>query len=186
MLSSDSHAPHVLLVEDEAFLRELVMESLQDAGFSVVEASDGNSGTFQNLFPSNHGLYGAFDLTGLQNARDLRLSFTVKPQPKLTLSLEANLQSLDTADDFWYNAAGAPRNFTGAAVASGRGYRINPSYSKSLGTEIDALASFAVTPGALLEAGVSHYFRGDYVKQSLSAVGSKNASYVYLQLTLNL
>ncbi|WP_424682744.1 response regulator [Frateuria sp. YIM B11624] len=36
--------PHVLLVEDEAFLRELVMEGLQDAGFSVVEASDGTSG----------------------------------------------------------------------------------------------------------------------------------------------
>jgi len=37
-------SPHVLLVEDEAFLRELVMEGLQDAGFSVLEASDGNTG----------------------------------------------------------------------------------------------------------------------------------------------
>lgn len=150
------------------------------------DPTDGKSGTFQNLFPSNHLLYGAFDLTGLQNARDLRLSFSIKPDPKLTLSLEANLQSLDTANDFWYNAAGAPRNFTGAAVASGRGYRINPSYSTSLGKEIDALASYALAPAALLELGVSHYFRGDYVKQSLSAVGSQNASYVYLQLTLNL
>ena len=38
------NAPHILLVEDEAFLRELVMEGLQDAGFSVLEASDGTSG----------------------------------------------------------------------------------------------------------------------------------------------
>jgi CheY-like chemotaxis protein len=37
-------APQILLVEDEAFLRELVMEGLQDAGFSVLEAGDGNSG----------------------------------------------------------------------------------------------------------------------------------------------
>jgi len=44
MLSPDTLAAHVLLVEDEAFLRELVMESLQDAGYSVLEASDGNSG----------------------------------------------------------------------------------------------------------------------------------------------
>jgi CheY-like chemotaxis protein len=36
--------PHILLVEDEAFLRELVMEGLQEAGFSVVEACDGNAG----------------------------------------------------------------------------------------------------------------------------------------------
>ena len=44
MRSADTSAPHILLVEDEAFLRELVMEGLQDAGFSVVEASDGNAG----------------------------------------------------------------------------------------------------------------------------------------------
>lgn len=43
-MPSVDNAPHILLVEDEAFLRELVMEGLQDAGFSVVEASDGTSG----------------------------------------------------------------------------------------------------------------------------------------------
>lgn len=43
MLSS-STAANILLVEDEAFLRELVMEGLQDAGYRVVEAGDGNSG----------------------------------------------------------------------------------------------------------------------------------------------
>jgi hypothetical protein len=149
-------------------------------------ATDTKSGTFQNLFPSNHLLYGAMDLTGLQNARDLRFSLTTKPTPKLTLNFELNFQSLDTADDFWYNAAGAPRNFTGAAVGSGAGYRINPSYGTTLGQEFDVLAAYAVTPGALLEAGWGHYFRGDYIKQSLSAVGSKDAYYFYLQFTLNL
>jgi DNA-binding NtrC family response regulator len=44
MSSPDSSTPCILLVEDETFLRELVMENLQDAGYSVVEASDGNSG----------------------------------------------------------------------------------------------------------------------------------------------
>ncbi|SDS20340.1 alginate export family protein [Opitutus sp. GAS368] len=148
--------------------------------------ADNKSGTFQNLFPSNHLLYGAMDLTGLQNARDLRFSLTAKPHSTLTLNLEVNLQALDKSSDFWYNAAGAPRNFTGAAVGSGAGYRINPAYGTSLGQEVDLLASWAVTRGALLEAGASHFFRGDYVKESLSAVGSKDAAYVYLQLTLNL
>jgi CheY-like chemotaxis protein len=41
---TDTSIPHVLLVEDEAFLRELVMEGLQDAGYSVLEASDGTAG----------------------------------------------------------------------------------------------------------------------------------------------
>lgn len=44
MSSPDSSTPCILLVEDETFLRELVMENLQDAGYSVVEASDGSSG----------------------------------------------------------------------------------------------------------------------------------------------
>ena len=149
-------------------------------------AADNKSGTFQNLFPSNHLLYGAMDLTSLQNARDLRFSLTAKPQATLTLNLEVNLQALDKSGDFWYNAAGVPRNFTGTAVGSGGGYRINPAYGTSLGQEVDLLASWAVTRGASLEAGASHFFRGDYVKESLSAVGSKDADYLYVQLTVNL
>jgi CheY-like chemotaxis protein len=44
MHTTDASVPHVLLVEDEAFLRELVMENLQDAGYAVFEAGDGNAG----------------------------------------------------------------------------------------------------------------------------------------------
>jgi len=44
MSGADTPAPHVLLVEDEDFLRELVVEILLDARFNVVEASDGKTG----------------------------------------------------------------------------------------------------------------------------------------------
>jgi CheY-like chemotaxis protein len=46
MLSTDTPAPqlHILLVEDEALLRELVMEHLLDAGYRVSEAGDGTAG----------------------------------------------------------------------------------------------------------------------------------------------
>ena len=43
-MPSANTATHILLVEDEAFLRELVMEGLQEAGFNVLEASDGTTG----------------------------------------------------------------------------------------------------------------------------------------------
>lgn len=149
-------------------------------------STDTKSQTFQNLFPSNHLLYGMMDLTGLQNADDLRFSLSAKPNPKLTLTLEANFQALDRTTDFWYNAGGAPRNFAGAAVGSGGGYRINPSYSDELGHEVDLIGTWVIKPAAVLEAGFGHYYRGDYVKESLRAVGSKDATYGYLQLTLNL
>ena len=43
MASADTTQSHILLVEDETFLRELLMENLQDAGYSVSEASDGSA-----------------------------------------------------------------------------------------------------------------------------------------------
>ncbi len=147
-------------------------------------AADGESQTFQNLFATTHLHYGYMDLNSLQNLHDVRLAFTAKPRANISLAIETHFQKLDRATDFWYNVAGVPRNFTGAAVGSGGGYRINPSYSKDLGTEIDFVGGWTFTPCAQIEVGVSHYFRGDYIKQSLANVGSKDASYVYTQLTI--
>jgi hypothetical protein len=126
------------------------------------------------------------DLSGLQNMNDIRLAYSLKPTPTTSLALEYHCHILDRTSDFWYNVAGVPRNFTGAAVGSGGGYRINPSYSKTVGQEIDLVAGWAVTHYAQLELGLSRYFRGNYIKQSLRAVGSRDANYAYLQVTVNL
>jgi len=101
-------------------------------GFRRQQRRDNKSGTFQNLFPSNHLLYGAMDLTGLQNARDLRFSLTAKPQAALTLNLEVNLAALDRSSDFWYNAP-ALRATSRGRHRQRRRYRINPAYGTSLG-----------------------------------------------------
>ncbi|HEX7129980.1 MAG TPA: response regulator [Rhodanobacteraceae bacterium] len=44
MAPAQTSASHVLLVEDEAVLRELAAENLLDAGYRVVEAGDGTAG----------------------------------------------------------------------------------------------------------------------------------------------
>jgi hypothetical protein len=149
-------------------------------------AADAESGTFQNLFPTNHLFYGYMDVNSLQNMHDWRIAYTFKPRPTISVALEGHVHFLDETSDFWYNVAGVPRNFTGAAVGSGGGYRINPGYDSNIGSELDLVIGWSVTHYAQLELGVSRYFRGDYIKQSLSAVGSKDASYAYLQLTINL
>jgi hypothetical protein len=148
-------------------------------------STDKNSETFQNLLPSNHGLYGIMDLSSLQNIEDYRLSFSVKPSAALNVALEYHQQYLENTNDYWYNVAGVPRNTPGAAPGSGKGFGINPGYSNDIGQEADLIAGWTVTKGALLEIGVGHFFRGDYVKESLRAVGSKDADYFYGQLTLN-
>jgi len=43
-VAADSKAVHVLVVEDEAFLREVVAESLQEAGYKVAHVGSGDAG----------------------------------------------------------------------------------------------------------------------------------------------
>ncbi|HUL53986.1 MAG TPA: alginate export family protein [Opitutaceae bacterium] len=149
-------------------------------------SADRRSGTFQNLLPSNHGLYGAMDLSSLQNIEDFRLSLSFKPGAAASLAFDVHQQFLETTHDYWYNPAGVPRNTPGAAVGSGRGFGLNPDYRPDLGQEIDVVFGWTVTRGLLLEAGAGHFFRGNYIKQSFQAVGSKDANYLYLQATVNL
>jgi hypothetical protein len=149
-------------------------------------STDGASQTFQNLFATTHLHYGYMDLNSLQTLHDLRLVLSAKPRSNLSLAAEIHFQQLARTSDYWYNVAGVPRNFTTAAVGSGRGYRINPSYSRALGTEVDLIAGWTMRPFVQIEAAVARYFRGDYIKQSLAAVGSKDANYFYAQLTFNL
>lgn len=42
--AADSKVVHVLVVEDEAFLREVVAESLQEAGYEVAHVGNGDAG----------------------------------------------------------------------------------------------------------------------------------------------
>ena len=71
--------------------------------------------------------------------------------------------------------------------SSGAGYGINSNNSSTLGQEIDFIISYTPVPYLNIEANVSHYFHGDYIKQSLNnAGGSDDANYAYVQVTLNL
>jgi len=141
-------------------------------------ATDGKSQTFQNLFATTHLHYGYMDLNSLQNLHDLRLAFTAKPAANLSLALEGHVQALATSADFWYNVGGVARNAGGYAT---RGQ------SNGLGREIDLSASWNPLPSTQIEIGLSRYFRGGYITESLADNGgAKNARYAYVQLTFSL
>jgi hypothetical protein len=148
-------------------------------------AADGESNTFQNLFATTHLFYGFMDLSSLQNLEDLRLTWSFKPMPNLSIALDGHLQRLDRTTDSWYNVAGVAR--TGGAPNAGTGYAVSPAFGKDLGKELDLVVSWHVIPSTQIEVMVGHYFRGDYIKQSFSspAIGSKDASYIYLQTTVS-
>ena len=142
-------------------------------------AGDNKHETFDNLYPTNHKFYGYMDLLSLQNIHAVRPIFTIKPHPKLSVALEGNLFWLADTHDRVYNVAGVPRGGTGPTP--GTGFGTNPNYDSYLGSEIDLIAGFIVTKFAMIEAGYGHFFRGEYIKQTWSAIGSQDADWFYLQ-----
>lgn len=122
------------------------------------DPNDGDIQTFQNLFPSNHKFYGYMDLFSWQNIHNPELSFQAHPFKQLTLEADAHAFWLASTDDAWYRANGVtkvrPVN-TAARNAS--------SY---VGSEIDLVATYKATKFLTLLAGYSHFFSGDYVKDT--------------------
>ena len=70
---------------------------------------------------------------------------------------------------------------TDFAITAGTAYGINPNYGSYVGSELDIVASYAATKYLGFEAGYGHFFRGDYIRESLSKVGTRDADWVYIQ-----
>lgn len=156
-----------------------------DYGSGDSDPNDNQHNTFDNLYPTNHKFYGYQDLASLQNLSDLELIFTIKPHPRLSLALEGHAFWLADTHDRFYNVGGVARAGAGATgnPGSGTGYGINPSYGSFVGNEVDLVAGFALSKAAVLEAGYSHFFRGDYISDTFRLSGSSDADWIYLQLT---
>ena len=148
--------------------------------------ADGTHGTFDNLYPTNHKFYGYMDFFAWQNLHDVRAIFSIKPTPRLSLSLEGHMFWVaDTADNL-YNAGGVPRG----AGASVNGFGRNPGYDSYVGSEVDLIAGYALNKVTTLEAGYGHFFVGDYIKQTWNnpaatiKKGAADADWVYVQAVI--
>lgn len=139
--------------------------------------ADGTHGTFDNLFPTNHKFYGSMDLFSLQNIQDLGVNLTLKPTSRMSVAIIGNAFWLADTHDYLYNVAGAPR--------STFGYNVHPNYNPFVGTELTAIAGYALTKFAQVEVGYGHFFSGDYITQSQAVNGgARDADWAYIQTTL--
>ncbi|HWY75502.1 MAG TPA: alginate export family protein, partial [Verrucomicrobiae bacterium] len=145
--------------------------------------SPNRHGTFDSLYPSTHQFSPIMDFYSWQNIQDARINFSMRPLPKLTLTSSYRGVWLASTSDSFYFGNTAPR--TGGTPGAHNGYAVNPTYSRYVGMEVDLTAKYAVTSYASVGSGYGHFFRGDYIKQSLSAFGSSDADYVYLLAVLN-
>jgi hypothetical protein len=137
------------------------------------DPTDGDIGTFQNLFPSNHNKYGVMDLFAWQNLSSPDIRFRVKPVKQVTLETAFYGFWLADTNDAWYRANGTTKVRPITAVS-----RNASSYA---GSEIDLIVTYQPIKFVNLQAGYSHFFAGDY----LNATGrSDDADFGYVQTTL--
>ena len=146
--------------------------------------SDGTHGTFDNLFPTNHKFYGIMDLFSWQNVQIGRFTASIKPLKNFTLTSDYRLVWLADTNDSLYTNKGARRG--GAVATAGLGYGVNPGFDSFVGSEIDLVGSYTIKPCAVLQAGIGHFFVGDYIKSSLAGLGgATDGNFIYAQCVLS-
>ena len=135
------------------------------------DAGDGDVGTFQNLFPTNHLFYGFMDTTGWINMHNPQLNLSVQPTAKLKVTLDYHLYWNATSNDAWYRVNG---------VTQVRG--IAPGADRFRGSEIDVTVAYKHSSHLSFLFGYSHFFAGDYLADTGA---SDNASFAYAQVQIN-
>lgn len=137
------------------------------------DPGDGEHGTFDHLFPANHGFHGYMDFVSWQNIHNPRLQASFNATEEITVTAGYNAFWLADTSDFFYQANGAPR--------AAAGYGIDPGNASYIGSEIDVTATYALTSFISTQLGYGHFFTGNYIEQSLAASGAKDANWVYFQ-----
>lgn len=138
------------------------------------EPGDRNVQTFQNLFPTNHKFYGQMDLFSWQNMHDLELSVKAQPLKAVSVKTEFHAFWLETTEDAWYRANGVSTVRTPSLLTREAG-----AYA---GSEVDLVATWNVNAHLQVEGGYSHFFAGDYLKDT-GVASDADFGYVQAKLT---
>ncbi len=139
------------------------------------KAGDGKTGTFQNLFPTNHKFYGYMDLFAWQNIHNPAVSLRVSPAATVNVQFDYHAFWLADTADSWYRANGV----TGVRPKS-------PAADNFAGQELDLTVTWKAHKRLSVQAGLSHFFAGDYLKNAPSA-GSphEDADFGYVMTTIS-
>jgi hypothetical protein len=115
--------------------------------------TDGKRGTFDQLFPSAHDLYGLTDQIGWKNIRHLRTGVEVKPRTNWSFTTKYSSYWLADPHDALYNSA----SIVIAKSPAGRA-------GVYVGQELDFVSSIKYKLGPVLSGGFGHLFPGTFLK----------------------
>jgi len=125
-------------------------------------ANDGQSNTFNQLFPFGHYYMGFLDRVGRQNIHDFNAQFTLHPQPWFTFIAQYHRFFLADSHDALYNAAGVA-------------YRRDPTgqAGRDVGDELDLRFNIHVNRHQDVLLGYSKLWAGDFIKHTTTPSGGK-------------
>lgn len=133
-------------------------------------ASDDESKTFNNLYPTNHPFYGFMDYQGWRNMSAWNAVASFKPQKPWFVSVNYWRFQLAEEKDGWYTAAGTATGALRSASAT--------NTEKDVGNEIDLLVRFNQTRTVVWEAGYSRFFAGSFIEKKVAAEGDSDWAYI--------
>jgi hypothetical protein len=147
---------------------------------------DGDRHTFTNLFPANHGKYGAMDQFAWQNLIHLKATAGIKPVEKLDFHGDFHFFWLAQENDAWYRTLGQPiygYSNPNAAQKFGRGAG---GTANNAGNELDLLLKYQYNDAVSWSLGFSHFFAGDVVDTALATgpttTDAGDANWFYSQI----
>lgn len=138
---------------------------------------DGDSNTFQNLFPTNHYHYGTLDRFSWQNMADVALGVKFEPVEKLTIETGFHFFWLADTSDVWRFAGQGP---VGGAARYGRALANAPS--SEVGQELDITVRYQPLKALAFEGGYSRFFAGPYIASTSADGVADDADFAYLQV----
>jgi len=133
--------------------------------------SDNRVGTFDQMFPSNHGKYGIADLMGWRNMHGIRTGVPLQLTGRWKLSVDYHSFWLANLEDYYYRSNGRPVVRNPAAT------------SRHVFQEFDIQNTIAVAKPLDFLFGYAHVFHGQFLKES---TGGSPATYAYVQFVITI
>ncbi len=138
--------------------------------------NDGQTNTFNQLFPFGHYYMGFLDRVGRQNIHDFNAQFTLHPQPWFTFIAQYHRFFLANSHDALYNASGVAyrQDSTGQA-------------GRDVGDELDLRFNIHINRHQDVLLGYSKLWAGDFIKNTTTPTGGRgnvSPDLIYVQYVI--
>jgi len=144
----------------------------------------GNANTFEQLYPTNHILFGYMDLFAWKNMVSYGGNFQLRPTKNSHFEIWGNIFRKQNKGDNWYRAAqNVYFNAGGGQCAT---FATGVCDSSSLGQELDVIYTMFFKNNKVgWQFGYGHFFAGQFLEQYSGSDSVTGQDWAYTQVHVN-